>query len=95
VSPRERCTGRHLTLAEWDQLRAGIPARRYDLTGRRFGKLVAEKAVARDRHGNIVWLCRCDCGSASRTRATDLMVTKARSCGCGRAWAEGRQSVAR
>lgn len=33
-----------------------------DLTGRRFGKLVAVKRVERSDRRGTWWLCRCDCG---------------------------------
>jgi len=43
-----------------------------DLTGRRFGKLVAIKRVENDKHGHARWLCKCDCGNESRVRVGNL-----------------------
>ena len=51
------------------------PSRATDLTGRRFGHLVAVERV-----GNR-WLCRCDCGRTTVVRVGDLNRGSAASCG--------------
>lgn len=51
-----------------------------DLTGQRFGRLVAEKYLG---HGR--WLCECDCGEKKRVHGTDLRKKKVISCGCAKA----------
>lgn len=51
---------------------------RADLTGRRFGRLVALRELAPKR-----WLCRCDCGNESTPSPYNLLRGKTRSCGCG------------
>ena len=33
-----------------------------DITGERFGMLVARKRVGTDKYGYPLWLCDCDCG---------------------------------
>lgn len=53
-----------------------------DLTGQRFGRLVALKQVARGPDGRIRWLCRCDCGTERITMAKSLRQRATRSCGC-------------
>jgi len=53
----------------------------YDLTGKRFGKLVAVKKVGR-KGSNNVWECICDCGKTTRTTANALKTRNTRSCGC-------------
>lgn len=53
-----------------------------DLTGRRFGALVAVREVGREQ-GVAVWLCRCDCGQTAAVRASALRRGRA-SCGCAR-----------
>lgn len=59
-----------------------MPAMR-SLTGRRFGKLVViELLVERDKHGNVRWECRCDCGARSQVTSNRLLCGKANSCGC-------------
>lgn len=64
--------------------------RRYDLAGRRFGKLVAVRRLDKKRNNNCIWLCRCDCGKEIETTTNALMSGNTRSCGCGRAEAMRR-----
>ncbi len=52
-----------------------------DLTGRRFGRLVAREKVGRKGSMNI-WLCQCDCGATTRVLTSALTSGKTRSCGC-------------
>lgn len=53
-----------------------------DLTGRRFGQLTVIGRAPNDKHGNILWYCKCDCGGEKETRANALTSGKATSCGC-------------
>lgn len=53
-----------------------------DLTGQRFGKLVAVKCVGRDRHKNALWLCDCDCGRTKVIPSRSLVQGRSKSCGC-------------
>jgi hypothetical protein len=54
-----------------------------DLTGRRFGRLVAEsKTGEKNKDGSLTWLCRCDCGNVARISAHDLLRGNTTSCGC-------------
>lgn len=56
---------------------------RRELTGERFGRLVALKPTEqKDSHGSILWLCQCDCGNQTLVSATDLVQGNNRSCGC-------------
>lgn len=52
-----------------------------NVTGLRFGRLVALGPVARLRR-QIVWLCECDCGNTARVILKCLMAGETRSCGC-------------
>ena len=54
-----------------------------DLTGQRFGKLIAIKRYGTDKHGNATWLCKCDCGNETIAQAEDLQRGMTKSCGCG------------
>jgi hypothetical protein len=54
---------------------------RLDLTGQRFGRLVAIKIVGKKRHG-IIWLCQCDCGGTNEVLTDTLRSGAIRSCGC-------------
>ena len=54
-----------------------------DLTGKRFGKLVAvSKTDERNASGCVVWLCRCDCGNYTKVHTRSLNSGNTRSCGC-------------
>lgn len=48
-----------------------------DLTGQRFGKLVASKYL-----GESKWLCKCDCGNEKIVCAYSLKTENTKSCGC-------------
>jgi hypothetical protein len=53
-----------------------------DLTGQRFGRLVAVRIVGRDRYRRVQWACVCDCGRKSIATTEVLRQGKTRSCGC-------------
>ena len=50
-----------------------------DISGRRYGKLVAVK-VDRVENGRTYWLCQCDCGNQKSIRSDCL--PRIQSCGC-------------
>jgi hypothetical protein len=56
-----------------------MTARRLNVTGQRFGKLTAVRAV---RDPDYRWLCRCDCGKTSRVVTDKLTSGRTKSCGC-------------
>lgn len=53
-----------------------------DLTGRRFGRLTVLCRDGSNASGLAVWLCRCTCGTVTRTAGNLLRAGKAVSCGC-------------
>jgi len=53
-----------------------------DLTGRRFGELVALEPTDERESGNVVWKCQCDCGNVAFTSARALKSGNVKSCGC-------------
>ena len=64
-----------------------------DLTGRRFGRLVAVKDTGKRVNRNAIWLCRCDCGGETNQRASTLLQGLVKSCGCyGKEIAKKRMS---
>ena len=56
--------------------------RRDDLTGQRFGRLVAVNYVRADKYKRALWNCRCDCGKYIVAALQMLKVGDAKSCGC-------------
>lgn len=54
-----------------------------DLTGQRFGRLVAiERVESRGKNRAAVWRCRCDCGKETFVRSDSLRSGMTMSCGC-------------
>lgn len=54
-----------------------------DLTGNRYGKLVVlSEMLGRNIHGNILWLCQCDCGNTKAIIGGSLKNGSTTSCGC-------------
>lgn len=58
-----------------------------DLTGKRFGRLVAidSTSVQEANRRRIFWRCRCDCDNFVTTSAAALTTGETKSCGCLRA----------
>jgi hypothetical protein len=52
-----------------------------DISGQRFGRLVAKKYLGAVQ-GNSRWLCRCDCGASTKVLANSLRRGLTASCGC-------------
>ena len=55
-----------------------------DLTGQRFGKLVAKKKVGATKENRVLWLCECDCGNTNVVSSANLLNSGTKSCGCGK-----------
>lgn len=57
-----------------------------DISGKRFGKLVAVRIVTVETHGSKgdipVWECKCDCGNTINVRRDYLVGGSVQSCGC-------------
>jgi len=53
-----------------------------DLTGKRFGRWTVIRKYGRNPKGKIMWLCKCDCGTAKIVRGTALTTGATQSCGC-------------
>ena len=57
-------------------------ATRIDLTGQRFGKLVALFPIYSENGGHTRWHCQCDCGNTCDIDMGNLRSGKSQSCGC-------------
>lgn len=56
--------------------------RKLDLTGRRFGKLVALHLHSRNKGRKLLWMCQCDCGEKTIVVASHLTCGQTKSCRC-------------
>jgi len=54
----------------------------YNLTGLRFGYLVAVEPSGHDKWGVSLWLCQCDCGNKKIVNNRYLRLGQTKSCGC-------------
>lgn len=62
-----------------------IKIKQNDISGQRFGNLVAVMPIARKgRHRAIVWLWQCDCGKQIKRISSDIKRGHQKSCGCMR-----------
>ena len=65
-----------------------MSAKKIDLTGQPFGRLVVIREYGRDKSGHVLWLCRClgkngdDCGKEVIASTNDLRRGHTQSCGC-------------
>ena len=53
-----------------------------NLTGKRFGKLVAIKTIEKNKNGEYLWQCKCDCGNEIIANVGNLKNGHTKSCGC-------------
>jgi hypothetical protein len=53
-----------------------------DITGQRFGRLVAIKDAGRTQGSRVIWACRCDCGATATVDGVLLRRGQVASCGC-------------
>lgn len=55
-----------------------------ELAGQKYGRwLVIEKGDL-DSRGNVLWLCRCECGTERFVRGSEIYLGNSTSCGCTR-----------
>ena len=52
-----------------------------DITGNRYGKLVAIERTVK-KNGGYYWKCQCDCGNTKEISESNLCSGKTKSCGC-------------
>ena len=53
-----------------------------DITGKRYGKLVAKEIVGMGDNGTSIWHCVCDCGNEIDVKYSSLANGEKKSCGC-------------
>ena len=69
-------------------------AQALDLTGQRFGKLVARRWNGETGREGHVWECLCDCGNTKSVATTNLRRGRVKSCGCSRGRTAGPRQPA-
>lgn len=57
-------------------------ARRIDITGDRFGRLLVLRPSHQDKRGEWHWACCCECGTNTTVAGSRLRALRTRSCGC-------------
>lgn len=61
-----------------------------DLSGQRFGKLIALEKLPYEKGKRVRWLCSCDCGNKTIVTAGCLVSGNTKSCGCLRSNGENK-----
>ncbi len=56
--------------------------KKLDLTGSKIGRLSVLSSTEKRYRGQIVWLCRCDCGKLTEVFTGNLISGNTKSCGC-------------
>lgn len=64
-----------------------------DLTGQRFGRLVAVERAGNDKYGRAKWKCQCVCGEVLVCHGINLRQGRTNSCGCLKEEVSRRHSV--
>jgi hypothetical protein len=57
-------------------------AKIYDFAGKKFNRLIVIRECGLDKHGNRLWLCKCDCGNETKVSSYNLKSGRVKSCGC-------------
>lgn len=53
-----------------------------DLAGQKFERLTAIQPIGKNKSGNTIWECQCDCGNFVRVINSNLSRGNSKSCGC-------------
>jgi len=53
-----------------------------NISGKKFNRLTVIKIVKRNKSGNVMWLCKCDCGNTKVINGSYLRSGHTKSCGC-------------
>lgn len=58
-----------------------LPRQGKDITGKRYGRLVAIGPIGTNKQG-VIWACQCDCGASMSVHGYLLRSGNTKSCGC-------------
>lgn len=83
VAPYRLKTGHTKSCGKCDLAKKHRPQKgAEDISGKRFGSLVAIEEAGRDNFGRAKWLFRCDCGNTTIASANNVKNGTTKSCGC-------------
>lgn len=57
-----------------------------DISGQRFGRLIAIRPTEKRQSGSVIWICKCDCGNIIEVCSGRLHSGNTKTCGCS--WKE-------
>lgn len=60
----------------------GCASRMEDITGKTFDRWLAVREIERDRRGNRMYLCQCECGVERAVKASELIHGRSKCCRC-------------
>lgn len=66
-----------------------------DISGQRFGHLVAVRVCGKYKHGDNMWLLACDCGKETSAPLRHILSGDKKSCGCSTARDRGKSGLQR
>ena len=70
-----------------------LPKNARDLTGQRFGRLVATEPIGSASGKGVIWRCHCDCGGIKDVPSSRLLGQKTQSCGCIKRELQEKQNI--
>ena len=70
-----------------------LPKNAKDLTGQRFGRLIAVEPIDSIPGKGVIWHCQCDCGGTKDVPSTRLLAKKTQSCGCIKRELQEKQNI--
>ena len=53
-----------------------------DLVGQKFSRWTVVECAGRNKYGQSLWRCKCDCGNEALVTGYDLRGNRSKSCGC-------------
>lgn len=57
-------------------------SRRIDIVGNKYNRWTVISYAGKNRHGNVMWECKCECGTVKAVMGSSLKGGKSKSCGC-------------
>ena len=78
----QQCKRTTFQLTHGEARHCGCNPAYIDITGQRYGRLVALEYVGSSSKKQALWLCQCDCGQKTTVRGAQLRGGRTKSCGC-------------